>query len=124
MAGKTGTAEFGQRRVRMPGLPATPPSAAAANLPDIAIAVIVENIGEGSDYAAPIFRRMVETYYFGNPSTYAWFGQPGAPYTPTPLRRHPHQNAQAVMSLTARPAQKVRSLTFADGGTITSLAPD
>jgi penicillin-binding protein 2 len=53
--------------------------------PDIAVAVIVENIGEGSDYAAPIFRWMVETYIYGTPQSVPWFGPIGSPYTPTPF---------------------------------------
>ena len=44
-------------------------NAADTDKPDLAIAVIVENIGEGSEYAVPIFRAMVETYYYGNPQT-------------------------------------------------------
>jgi penicillin-binding protein 2 len=60
--------------------------AAATNQPDIAIAVLIENIGEGSDYAAPIFKAMVETYYFGAPQSFPWFGPVGGPlYTPTPF---------------------------------------
>lgn len=85
VAGKTGTAESGNG----------PPHAWFAgytlnesntNLPDIAIAVIVENVGEGSEYAVPIFRALVETYYYGSPQRQNYeFGEIGRPpYTPTP----------------------------------------
>lgn len=85
VAGKTGTAESGS------GLPHAwfagfTDNEANTDLPDIAIVVIVENIGQGSEYGVPIFRAMVETYYYGSPqrSYYDW-GQIGyPPYTPTP----------------------------------------
>jgi len=54
--------------------------------PDLAIAVVVENAGEGSEFAAPIFRRMVQVHYFGSPqSIFPWESSYGVPRTPTPI---------------------------------------
>ena len=89
-AAKTGTAESG----------AVEPHAWFAGYslynkpdkPDIAVAVLVNNKGEGATWAAPIFRRVMEIYFFGRPQTiYPWesgFGvvdpEYGIPVTPTP----------------------------------------
>ncbi|MGA7192291.1 MAG: penicillin-binding transpeptidase domain-containing protein [Anaerolineales bacterium] len=62
--------------------------------PDIAVAVIMENAGEGADYAAPVFRAMIETYYYGKPQSIPWFGPIGNPYTPTPLGGIPTKTPQ------------------------------
>ena len=84
VAGKTGTAESGNglSHAWFAGYTLNAP---ATGQPDLAIAVIVENIGEGSEYAVPIFRAMVETYYYGSPQSVPPFGRIGEPpYTPTP----------------------------------------
>ena len=40
---------------------------------DIAIAVLVENIGDGSEFAAPIFRRVAGYHFFNTPGPlYPW----------------------------------------------------
>ena len=89
VAAKTGTAESG----------ATDPHAWFAGYslagktdkPDIAVAVLVNNQGEGATWAAPIFRRVMEIYFNGRPQTaYPWessFGVVNPDYgviTPTP----------------------------------------
>ncbi len=78
VAGKTGTAEA------PPGLPhawfvgyapAEPYTTADGRLveiPELAIAVVLENAGEGSDVAAPLFRRVVELYYGIEPTPFPW----------------------------------------------------
>jgi penicillin-binding protein 2 len=85
VAGKTGTAED-------PGAGGAPHAwfagytqANRQDKPDIVIVVVVENIGEGAEYAAPIFRRIVEIYFKGRAYTlYPWETEFGGEATPTP----------------------------------------
>ena len=85
VAGKTGTAESGSGDPHAWFAGYTMASESTGK-PDIAIAVILENQGEGSDWAAPVFKRIVETYYYGTPQTIYWFESNfGVTETPTPL---------------------------------------
>jgi penicillin-binding protein 2 len=63
VAGKTGTAESGQRTPH-----AWFAGYAPADDPEIAITVLVEHTGEGSTYAAPLFRKVAEAYFGVEPT--------------------------------------------------------
>lgn len=82
VAGKTGTAEDPPRLSHAwfvgyaPAAPYTLADGSVVEEPEIAIVVMVENAGEGSEVSAPIFRRIVELYYGLSPiADYPWGNQ-------------------------------------------------
>lgn len=84
IAGKTGTAESGLADPHAWFVAYS--NFESEDKPDIAVAVIVENEGEGSEWAAPVVRRIIELYFFGTPQRlYPWESGIGITKTPSPI---------------------------------------
>ena len=84
--GKTGTATnpFGDSHAWFAGYT----EVESEYQPDIAVAVILENVGEGSELAAPVFRRAVSLYfsdYVDSGYTLPWEAYPYVVKSPTPI---------------------------------------
>jgi peptidoglycan glycosyltransferase len=72
VAGKTGTAEVGGEE--------TPDSwfigFAPADNPEVAVAVVMENLGSGSDFATPVGQRVLSAALANVPGQAEWYPDP------------------------------------------------
>ena len=93
-AGKTGTAQSGSAQPHAWFIGYTE-DAASSGKPDISVAVILENQGEGSEWAAPAFRGIVSAYYYGTPQSNPPWGSWDDPNTPTPVGGIPTKTPRA-----------------------------
>ncbi|MBI5081971.1 MAG: hypothetical protein HZB17_11795 [Chloroflexi bacterium] len=84
--GKTGTAEIQGGGLGTPhAWFAGYTQANRKDKPDIAFVVLLLNRGDGSDWAAPISRRIIEAYFLGKAFTlYPWESEIGLTATPRP----------------------------------------
>jgi penicillin-binding protein 2 len=82
IAGKTGTAQDPPRDPHSWFVGYT--FAELEDKPDIAAVVLIENIGEGSEWAAPMFKGIVQLYFFDQRSLFPWESSLGVWRKPTP----------------------------------------
>jgi penicillin-binding protein 2 len=82
VAGKTGTAQDPPRDSHAWFAGYT--FANREDKPDVAVVVILENSGEGSEVAAPIVKGILQQYFTDKRDAFPWEVLPGVWKTPTP----------------------------------------